>query len=919
MHYWLDWSSPFEPLFVVGKSINWTAFSEIRKREYGNMDNEKSVKDELAQQLYGVESVVKDSLYDALVSDEMPKNQTLEEHDRRHHHGHFDPSTQTCKFREELSVETENDKADKLDSDKETVTKKQDTDREPNKPTPEEEYQSIVDAYTNPDGSKKEGWMKAPNGKDTNLDERQWVQVRTPSFKEWFGDWEKDPENASKVIDDNGEPLVVWHGGTFTKENGPWVPETENGEMHFGTHKAASERVFDKYGDLLREDPDFKDNIAITPCFLNIRKPKRMEDIGGDSIWLDFGDDDNKDEKGNLKYDGVVYRNGQEDKGHDSWAIEFPNQAKAAIYNSGEFSTTDNDIRHSISDDGDTEEFSEDFWATVNPGRGSSYSSEFGEDDGEALEKYDESFTKDGKYRVPFKDGKFSKEIMDKVRRGGDSDVWDEGSRDDAEAAGRVLSNLLGGVSFELSDKPYEGGGDSRKSISGIYTGSSADYDKPSLLKIGTGEGNQVYGWGLYGSNNRDVAESYMPTDTIIERAKEQLEYLKERRDSASDSYDKERWEGYVLEGEKQQPHRSHYEQTFFTDREPGDESHLLKWYEQVSEEQKKWILDALDKANVKDIDGLKTWEVTDDEAEEDLTGLQKAIRDEITKKVDMTGEDLYRIIAYTKSESPSRFSMGAKAASLFLAKADIDGIKYPVDSYGGKTIKDGDKAGWNYVSFRDDNIRVDHKWVDGEQRYFKNQAGKVVGEYDRKTGKITLYPGAKIKDVVHEFSHGLWQFAEQEAKDGRTGLQDKLHQIAHSAPDAVKDAVGRNYADQNPNVILEECFTQEMARRSEQNKEFAKAIRTARGKKWYQRAWGAIKDTYKGLSHKMGWDKSDVSELDKMDAHEAADWILKQMAKGKRFGDVNPETPDSSDKVSKRKSIIGEKGAANLGIDRLD
>lgn len=55
-------------------------------------------------------------------------------------------------------------------------------------------------------------FMKAPNGNPTNLNERQWLQVRTKNFKEWFGDWEKDPENASKVVDENGEPLVVYHG-----------------------------------------------------------------------------------------------------------------------------------------------------------------------------------------------------------------------------------------------------------------------------------------------------------------------------------------------------------------------------------------------------------------------------------------------------------------------------------------------------------------------------------------------------------------------------------------------------------------------------------------------------------------------------------------------------------------------------------
>ena len=52
----------------------------------------------------------------------------------------------------------------------------------------------------------------APNGKPSNLNANQYEQVRTPEFKNWFGDWENDPANASKVVDENGEPLVVYHG-----------------------------------------------------------------------------------------------------------------------------------------------------------------------------------------------------------------------------------------------------------------------------------------------------------------------------------------------------------------------------------------------------------------------------------------------------------------------------------------------------------------------------------------------------------------------------------------------------------------------------------------------------------------------------------------------------------------------------------
>ena len=52
----------------------------------------------------------------------------------------------------------------------------------------------------------------APNGEPSNLTHEQWHLVRTPAFKEWFGDWENSPETSSKVVDENGEPLVVYRG-----------------------------------------------------------------------------------------------------------------------------------------------------------------------------------------------------------------------------------------------------------------------------------------------------------------------------------------------------------------------------------------------------------------------------------------------------------------------------------------------------------------------------------------------------------------------------------------------------------------------------------------------------------------------------------------------------------------------------------
>ena len=59
--------------------------------------------------------------------------------------------------------------------------------------------------------------LLAPNGKPSNLTAEQYKLVRTPEFKKWFGDWEDKP-NDNMLVDENGEPLILWHtGGNWTK------------------------------------------------------------------------------------------------------------------------------------------------------------------------------------------------------------------------------------------------------------------------------------------------------------------------------------------------------------------------------------------------------------------------------------------------------------------------------------------------------------------------------------------------------------------------------------------------------------------------------------------------------------------------------------------------------------------------------
>ena len=73
---------------------------------------------------------------------------------------------------------------------------------------PQQEFEATAQQY-----GGEAAYEQAKAAGQTELDYRQWVQVRTPSFKAWFGDWQNDPENASKVVNEKtGEPLVVYHG-----------------------------------------------------------------------------------------------------------------------------------------------------------------------------------------------------------------------------------------------------------------------------------------------------------------------------------------------------------------------------------------------------------------------------------------------------------------------------------------------------------------------------------------------------------------------------------------------------------------------------------------------------------------------------------------------------------------------------------
>lgn len=183
--------------------------------------------------------------------------------------------------------------------------------------------------------AKSDGsYMKAPNGNPTNLNEKQWVQVRTKAFKEWFGDWENNPEDASKVIDENGEPRVVYHG-TYSDFNA--FDESHLGDV---TDLNATNEDWAKTSHIGFWFNDNKIGFYTKhkPVYLNVRNPLEfasMESLVDEMSYYDSGEDFKRSNSDG--YDSVIVLE-DEEMGGRSYVVFNDNQIKSVTENNEDFS-----------------------------------------------------------------------------------------------------------------------------------------------------------------------------------------------------------------------------------------------------------------------------------------------------------------------------------------------------------------------------------------------------------------------------------------------------------------------------------------------------------------------------------------------------------------------------------------------------
>lgn len=216
-------------------------------------------------------------------------------------------------------------------------------------------------------GSLIDNQLLAPNGKRSNLTPEQYKLVRTPEFKAWFGDWEKleltkindsgidevslkkIQDTVSKVVDANGEPMVVYHGtnsnfNIFDKNKRG--SNTDPGIYGKGFYFSKNINTAKAYGNYVKE------------IFLNFKNPFYNSDFQNKSDlaqYLNINEDILKEGGTGISayasFTGV-FSDAIKEKGYDSVITKFgeyvafePNQIKLADGTNTTFDSENPDIR----------------------------------------------------------------------------------------------------------------------------------------------------------------------------------------------------------------------------------------------------------------------------------------------------------------------------------------------------------------------------------------------------------------------------------------------------------------------------------------------------------------------------------------------------------------------------------------------
>ena len=380
-----------------------------------------------------------------------------------------------------------------------------------------------------------------------------------------------------------------------------------------------------------------------------------------------------------------------------------------------------------------------------------------------------------------------------------------------------------------------------------VYHGSPHNFENFSTENIGTGEGAQSFGWGLYFTNQEGIARFY--ADSLANNDKRislmaKKDFLKTRKKSLRDVENKEKYEARINRNIK------HFTKELKQAQKENDESQI-KFYEgliddsikQLDESERQSLIESFKKdieninneiaeleKSMKNNRNLYSVEIPDEGyllwdkeySAKELEGIKKALYDRILDEyfggdkesaqyeVDAifdtgsTGEELYHSIQHELG--------GDKAASLFLKDLGYVGIDYPANTIAGKAVE-GER---NYVIFDDFDIKiVDHLLYQTNAELMQEAQGFEswqefmefceVMHSDDEVSPIPSEADAQWYQSFWETAHGL----QTEQEKNEQTVKEKVEKETITAK--AMDALFVTYIRSNPEML--DDFLHEVAR----------------------------------------------------------------------------------------------------------
>ncbi len=342
------------------------------------------------------------------------------------------------------------------------------------------------------------------------------------------------------------------------------------------------------------------------------------------------------------------------------------------------------------------------------------------------------------------------------------------------------------------------------------WHGSPYDFDKFDVGKMGSGEGAQAFGWGLYFTDLKSIANRYSKIKQNVDALAQYIFGLKYTRENLeqieamsnaeliklvnqayerktkeiNDKYGEESKYGtnpkaedfkehllatqyelrdkYVSELLSTKP--TNYQVTLHKGKTP-DQYDWLLWDKPITMQQREKISNQAAKENIefflvknnafnsyveKIQDKMK--KSTGEFAFLDRDSLQGQINLKLYYIVnEVTGKEVYDLLSGKYFNSP-------KKASLFLLRAGIDGIKYPAESIARGMTSDTAR-GFNYVVFDPNAVTIEKKFTNENVSPKSPQeiANSLVTDPRFKNGTVLVNLDVKLADEAFKRDEGFY------------------------------------------------------------------------------------------------------------------------------------------------------------------